>query len=225
MNLSAGLANLGARFLALASPRWAQRLAIRSYRWSGSDALRYAAPVPMDGLVLDLGGFEGDFAAAMRRQHRCRVWVFEPVPGFAKRLRKRFEKDAKVRVFGFGLAGKAARPTLVLDGPSTRQGSGKGVKVSLKAAAPFFKAQGFRGADLAKINIEGGEFELLESLVRGPWIGRLRRLQIQFHPHVERAAARRGALHASLSRTHRLEWDHPWIWESWVLKTERTKEI
>jgi hypothetical protein len=69
--------------------------------------------------------------------------------------------------------------------------------------------------DLLKINIEGGEFELLERLLAAGQADRLRYLQIQFHPGPPAAESRREAIRDGLARTHRLMWDYPWIWESW----------
>jgi hypothetical protein len=40
-------------------------------------------------------------------------------------------------------------------------------------------------------------------------------LQIQFHDFVPGAVAQRAALHKGLSRTHRLTYDYPFVWENW----------
>jgi len=207
-----------AQLLAGLRPTLAQRFSIRAYHLDGAEALRYSGLPGPGALVLDLGAFEGDFAA------RClaggaKVWAFEPVAPFVKGLSRRFKGEPKARLFNFGLAGRPQKLRMVLDGPATRPGAkDQGLPVELKSAEAFFKAQRLGRAALLKINIEGGEFELLERLVQTPWIGRMQRLQIQFHPHVAGAVERRRALRQALARTHRLEWDYPWIWESWKLK-------
>ena len=204
-------------------PALSQRLAVRAYRLEGGEALRYALALPKTGLALDLGGYQGAFVGELRARFGCRVWTFEPVKPFAAALKRRFAGNAGVQVFAFGLAGEASRPLMRLDGPSTGAaggGSGKAVRTELRAAEPFLKSRGVKRVDLLKINIEGGEFELLERLTLSPWMGRIGRLQIQFHPHPPGAVKRREEIRRKLAMTHRLEWDFPWIWESWSLKNK-----
>jgi len=70
-----------------------------------------------------------------------------------------------------------------------------------------------------KINIEGGEYELLLALLDSPaLIQGIRYFQVQFHDFVPDAQAQREHIRQRLSATHELMWDYPFIWESWRLK-------
>lgn len=187
---------------------------------AGGDRLRYGYPLNRDSLVLDLGGYHGDFAHEMRRRFKCRVWIFEPVPEFNAIIRKRFRRDPAVKVFGFGLAGKAQSLDLALDGLSSGAFSkvGRRVKVRLEGAAAFLTRSRPEVVDLLKVNIEGGEFELLEALVRTGWMEKIRYLQLQFHSVVPDAEARVEQLRRDLERSHVRQWSFDWIWESWQRK-------
>ena len=66
-----------------------------------------------------------------------------------------------------------------------------------------------------KVNIEGGEYELLEHLLDRALIGRIEHLQVQFHDFVPDAERRMKALQARLPLTHALEWQYEFVWESW----------
>jgi hypothetical protein len=72
---------------------------------------------------------------------------------------------------------------------------------------------------MMKVNIEGGEYELLDHLIDTGLICRVRDVQVQFHDDVLPDADRRmRAIQAGLSKTHTLLWQHEWIWECWRRK-------
>jgi hypothetical protein len=56
--------------------------------------------------------------------------------------------------------------------------------------------------DLPKVNIEGGEYELLERLIDTGLIGRIENLQIQLHDVAPDSARRMKRNHAGLKNTH-----------------------
>jgi hypothetical protein len=71
-----------------------------------------------------------------------------------------------------------------------------------------------------KINIEGGEYELLEHLINSGLVSRIRRMQIQFHDFVPDAVARRARLVEALARSHRQSWSYYFVWEEWLLRDD-----
>jgi FkbM family methyltransferase len=192
-----------------------------AYLLAGGEGLRYNFAVEPRGLVMDLGGYRGHFALEILKQHECRIWVFEAIPEFAARLSRRLGRIPGVKIYAYGLAGIEQKAVLNLADDATGAFEAKTerqVRVRLRSAADFLTRARPKSIDLIKINVEGGEYELLERLMGTPWIGRMQRLQIQFHPFVPGALGRMKALHAGLSRSHRLEWCFPMVWESWVLK-------
>lgn len=73
-----------------------------------------------------------------------------------------------------------------------------------------------------KMNIEGGEYELLKYIIDCGLITNIRHLQVQFHiidsiPYQSLYAG----LFKQLSVTHRPLWIYPFCWESWVRKTSK----
>jgi hypothetical protein len=65
------------------------------------------------------------------------------------------------------------------------------------------------------INVEGAEYEILDSILDLQLQHRLGDIQIQFHSVVPEAEARREAIRRQLERTHQLTYDFPFVWESW----------
>jgi FkbM family methyltransferase len=194
-----------------------------AYVLAGGEALRYGFSLRPQALVLDLGGYKGHFALEILKEHECRIWIFEAMPDFAARLQRRLGRIPGVKVFAYGLAGSDQVARLSQDGDASsviEPGSGRSVRIRLRSVLAFLAAARPQSIDLMKVNVEGAEYELLERLVPSPWMARVQRLQVQFHPFVPGALGRMKHLHQQLSRTHDLEWCFPMVWESWKLKGE-----
>jgi FkbM family methyltransferase len=196
------------------------------HRWTGAqgdERLRVDYPLGADSLVLDVGGYRGDFAGAMVQRHGSRVHVFEPVFSFAEEIRRRFQGDPRVTLHALGLAGStrtaemalASESSSILRNPARDQTQ----TIRLRAAKEVFGELGGEIA-LMKINIEGAEYELLENMLDEGLLHRVRFLQVQFHDFVGGARPRRRGIRERLSRTHRERWNYPFIWESWERKGE-----
>ena len=69
--------------------------------------------------------------------------------------------------------------------------------------------------DLLKINIEGGEYELLEGLIASGNIKCCKHVQVQFHTAGRDWAGRYSEIRAALDRTHRITFDEPFCWQNW----------
>ena len=80
--------------------------------------------------------------------------------------------------------------------------------------------EGREGLEVAvmKVNIEGGEYVLLERVLDAFLIERFRNVQVQFHNFETDSVERRDGIRERLSRTHEESWCYPWVWESWVRK-------
>ena len=74
----------------------------------GDERFRFDYDLTRDSLVMDLGGYEGQWASDLYGRHRCRISVFEPVAGYAEKIRRRFQKNNDIEIFQFGL-GSATR--------------------------------------------------------------------------------------------------------------------
>jgi FkbM family methyltransferase len=189
-------------------------------RWKldrGDERLRLDYPLTVSSTVIDLGGFFGDWTDAIHRRYGCNVYVFEPVPEYCARIRKRFFGAPRIRVFEVGLAAREATLDLTLahDGSSLHRSGGESVAVKLVAIDAFLREQALDHIDLIKINIEGAEYELLEYMVANALVERCENMQIQFHNFVPDAVRRREQLRAQFSRTHELTYDYPFVWENW----------
>ena len=204
------------------SPEYiASQRAIKWFKDDGDKTHRLNYALNDQSLVLDLGGYEGQWASDIFSMYGCSILIFEPYLPFAENIDKRFEKNTKIRVYKFGLGAKTERVEFsVMDNGSSIYGSG-GQKeiVEIRSVLEFIKTNEIHAVDLMKINIEGGEYELLESLIKCGLINNIKNVQVQFHDFIIPDAARRmKRIQDALAETHRLTYQFPFVWENWTLK-------
>ena len=186
----------------------------------GEDVLRLDYPLDENSLVFDVGGYKGDFASAIYATHKCRVMVFEPVSNYVEHLRWRFAKNPAIELFPVGLGGKTGKFTIYKDDDASSLLTGHGAPetIQIMDVAEFIAQHNIESVALIKINIEGGEYDLLERLLDTGLIEKIQHIQVQFHNFVPDADARRNAIREKLAKTHREMWNVDFVWESWEKK-------
>ena len=178
-------------------------LEVERYKWEGGERRRYEYDIKPEGLVWDVGGYEGKWSEGMMERYGCRVELFEVVPQYVKGLRVRFSghsRKGRVVVHGFGLGARDGEVGEMRDVVGMLEGR-EGLEVAVM-----------------KVNIEGGEYVLLERVLDAFLIERFRNVQVQFHNFETDSVERRDGIRERLSRTHEESWCYPWVWESWVRK-------
>ena len=191
-------------------------------RWlsdSGDEKLRYDYELNRDSLVIDVGGYKGQWASDIYARYNCRIMVFEPVNQFADKIEKRFKRNTKIEVFCFAL-GKKRRQELIAvsdDGSSVyRNSAEKSETIQFEDVSEFFDRRDIMHVDLMKINVEGGEYELLPRLFEKDLISRINYIQIQFHNIGPDSNAQMETICRELLKTHRPTYQYKFVWENWV---------
>jgi hypothetical protein len=125
-----------------------------------------------------------------------------------------------VNVFDFGLADedKVVQLSLSADASSLFKTEENSVQVELKKASTFLIDQNINRIDLMKINIEGGEYDLMDHLIESGVIKKIKNVQIQFHDFVPDAESRMRKIQNGLSKTHFTTYSYEFVWENWRLK-------
>jgi FkbM family methyltransferase len=171
-------------------------------------------------VVFDVGGYHGDWAEDIFDLYGSQIEVFEPVDRFIKMLEKRFKTNPKINIYQVGLAGKARKVKINVDlAASSIFKNDSGTEVIKLAKAHDFVSK-HKKIDLIKLNIEGGEYELLEHFIETGDILKFDNLQIQFHDFVPKAKQQRKKIQSLLSKTHELTFNYPFIWENWSKKND-----
>ncbi|MBK5305883.1 MAG: FkbM family methyltransferase [Frankiaceae bacterium] len=182
----------------------------------GDHTYRLDYPLARNSVVVDVGGYKGQYASDVFGRFCCQVHVYEPVASFAQGISHRFEHNPSVYVHAYGLAGADRTERLDVRGDQTSAlspAADGGELITLKGAVAELQALG--DIDLLKLNIEGLEYNVLDSLLAAGLQSSIRFLQIQFHDFAPDAVNRRERIRAELRLTHELAWDFPFVWESW----------
>jgi FkbM family methyltransferase len=198
-----------------------QRVETHWIRDRGDKTLRLYYDLDGESIVFDLGGYEGQWASDIYGMYSCYIHVFEPVGEYVQRIEKRFSKNRKVIVHRFGLADETKLVKIAVDQDSSSMyKSGKRyVNAQLIRTADFLLENKIQAIDLMKINIEGGEYDLLEHLINIGYMPRIRNIQVQFHDFVPDAKRQMKNIQDVLRNTHYLTYQYPFIWENWRLNT------
>ncbi|TRX34831.1 FkbM family methyltransferase [Flavobacterium sp. ZT3R18] len=187
----------------------------------GDQTLRLDYDLNSDSIVFDIGGYKGEFAAEILCKYNANIYIFEPIREFFLIIKNKFSNNIKVKPFNFGLAGKEQELEISLsDNSSSVYLNGENKEtILIKSIVDFIKTNNVKQIDLIKINIEGGEYELLESLIDNGCISIFKNIQIQFHDFLfENAKERMNKIQENLSKTHELTYQYEFVWENWKIK-------
>jgi FkbM family methyltransferase len=182
-------------------------------------------------IVIDVGGELGGFAIKIYEKYTSIIYIFEPHPDCVKILKEKFT-DNKIRIFSYGLGSKnqIARLSSREMGSSIYEkspGYEKSYKfeIEIRDIKEIFSELSLDDVDLIKINIEGGEYELLPRMIETGIINKCKIIRIQFHDWFPDSFAMRKRIVKQLAKTHNIEWSYPMVWESWIRKDIATNKF
>ncbi len=183
----------------------------------------HEAPIKQGAIVVDVGGYNGEWAEKIYARYQPTIYSFELDPMTFPRLKKRFLDRPNVHCLDYGL-GRADGSLLLKqkDMGSTlyeKDGDEEGVttvEVKVRDVVAVFDELDLKNIDLLKLNIEGGEYDVLERLLETGRIKDVDCLMVQFHEWLDNANWRRFLIRCKLRKTHRQVWNHTFIWEQWV---------
>jgi FkbM family methyltransferase len=202
------------------------------YRNGGNNQLYKALSLDDLDLVIDAGGYHGEWTSGIVLKYGCRAEVFEPVPDFAKKCQQLFLHNSRVRLHMAALGSSNRTATFTLSDVGTSEFSKKsgshqinsfeaqviGVSEYLQKLTQEGLIHENPGAvGCLKLNIEGGEYEVLEKLIDTGEIDRFRTLLVQFHKKPEDWQVRYEKIIKCLKSTHQQVWCYPMVWEKWQL--------
>ncbi|MBK9283199.1 MAG: FkbM family methyltransferase [Sphingobacteriaceae bacterium] len=197
---------------------------VKWYADKVENKLRYTYPLNENSLVLDVGGYEGEFAAQIFSRYQTKIIVFEPVSFYYNYLETIFHLNKNIQIIPKGLGAKNEELTIsVMEEASSynRKASqhkkGKDEKIRIIDVKDFIKENNLQQIDLIKINIEGAEYDLLDRMIEINFIKKCNNLQIQFHDFYPGYESRYKKIHNELSKTHHLTYQYPFVWENWEL--------
>ena len=153
------------------------------------------------------------------------IYVFEPVPAFARELRARFEKNKKINIQEIGLGSQTVKESIICDGDASSLYKGKetksesGIDVSIIDVVEWFDINQIENVSLMAINAEGEEYPLLDRLIESGYISKIENLLVQFHDIYQKDAEERmDRIQRELLKTHQPVFQYKFVWERWKRK-------
>jgi FkbM family methyltransferase len=171
-------------------------------------------------LVVDVGGYTGDWAQRIYSRYSCHIDIYEPHPILSRRAKANFEPNKKVRVFEIGLSN--------INGMTELFGDDRGASlvkdrlreshiVNIFKASEIFNRRYESGIDLLKLNVEGAEYKILPDLIKNYDMRKINDILIQFHRNSPDYNSQRDKIWAGLSITHSPVFNYDYIFEHWKL--------
>ena len=175
--------------------------------------------------VLVFGGYKGDSVDGwLNKNKRAKVQTYEPVREYADVLKVRF-RESDVAVHNFGVGKSSGWRTFSIMGDATSGHIGITGVPSIPDGVHDVRFESVAVAggdwperiDVAEINIEGGEYELISALAEARKISHITHIFVQFHDVGQGTALRVKEARNHLAQSHRQIWCYDMVWEYWRL--------
>lgn len=189
------------------------------FKINGDKTLRLDYELDSFSIVVDVGGYEGQWSSDIFSKYCCSIFIFEPVEKFYEEISSRFKYNNKIKVYKAGLSSedKDIKISLLNDSSSLFKSDENTENIKILDASIFFIKNNIKNIDLIKINIEGSEYELLENLISNDIIKNIHNIQVQFHDFVPNAKERMEKIQTELLKTHHLTYQYEFVWENWEI--------
>jgi FkbM family methyltransferase len=190
------------------------------YADNAENTLRYNYDLNEKSLVIDLGGYEGTWTDKIFSKYQPEIHIYEPTSSYFSLLSEKYNTNNKIYPYHYGLAGKTERTSISLNKESSSiyEKDLETESINIKSFKEEFDNQNWDIIDLIKINIEGGEYDLLENMIEHNLHKKCHNLQIQFHNFIPDCDHRRNTIRQKLRETHRETYNYEYVWENWCLK-------
>lgn len=180
-----------------------------------SELLDYEYGLNPESIVIDAGAYTGQWAEAVAKRYGCRIYSFEPVLEFYQEAASRLLSFPGVKIQNAALGVESSQIEIGLANNSSGAYA-DGEKRLVRSLSIVTMIRDLGNIAMAKINCEGMEYELLETILNFGLIGQIRALQVQFHWNAPSATLRWSAIDERLRATHRIVMNTAEYWSIWV---------
>ena len=180
-----------------------------------------------NSIVMEFGGYRGEWTKNMYEKYGCNIFVYEPVKKNYDYLSHMFSSVEKIKVLKYGVSDSTRE--CIINTNNTKNDSssiyqemintGETEIIQLKDVNDTINEIVSNDIDLISMNIEGCEYEVMESLIKSGLIEKIKKIQIQFHFEIgPESFDRRAKIQKRLTKTHELIYNYDFCWEAWQRK-------
>ncbi len=220
MFLVKNLYKISNKITSVAKKIFLYRFQKRTVSWhaiNGDGTLRIKYDLNNDSTVFDIGGYNGQWAHEISALYGSKIHIFEPIKKFYEIIAEKYKNNDHIIIKNYGLSNKEAQLQMSLDENSSSQfkTGEESEYVNMIRAIDYIKENNINTIDLMKINIEGGEYDLLEHLINEGFIKNIMNIQVQFHDFIPNAEERMKNIQTELKKTHHVTYQFEFVWENW----------
>ena len=197
-------------------------LAIKSYvHFHKDNQILYEHELNPDSIVVDLGGYLGEFTEEIYRRYSCKIYLFEPVKEYYDICIKKFAHLNKIKCLNYAV-GKSGSVYVNNEGNSTSvyksNSNSNRELINSKSILETLQELGIRNIDLIKLNVEGSEFVIMQDLLDLGDEIIVSKFLIQFHNFIDGSSEMRNEIRKKLELTYNEVFNYPFVWEYWIRK-------
>jgi|GEM_PF-1436769 len=186
---------------------------------SGGDNMLYDIDNITDkSIIFDVGSYDGEYSYEMNKIYNCKTYGFEPVSDLYSKSNAKSNENIKFFNFALGSTTKNIDMVVSDNKSSVFLGTGELETVSQMNIIDVIDDLHLNHIDLIKLNIEGGEYDILNSLISNDKLSMFGNVLIQFHYYGDNPVYKRHKIISELSKTHDVVFSYPFVWELWRLK-------
>jgi FkbM family methyltransferase len=166
--------------------------------------------------VLVMGAYKGSSIERWLQNYKVKVLAVEPVNAFVEVLRKKFIGNLDVEIHPHALGESNGLVDLFIDEYSTGSFTNAGVpqKFEIVDVGEFLLSLDSL-PKVVEINIEGGEYDVLQRMIELDLVKNINCFLIQFHNYGVKCEVARAQIRMTLWQTHRCTFNYDWVWERW----------
>jgi FkbM family methyltransferase len=182
----------------------------------GDDQFLYNFPLTPESIVFDLGSYDGDYCNRIFSKYLCNIHSFEPVYDFYQKHKNNHKGTI---INNFALGAKNEEFTISVNDNSSSQFI-EGEKITCKKIKflDYIQLYNINKINLIKINIEGGEYEILNEIIKCGFTQNIDIFLIQFHYLSNNPIIEREQIVKELLKTHKPLFSFPFVWECYIKK-------
>ena len=188
------------------------------HRDHGEDMLKFSFNnLNSYSIILDVGGFKGDWSSEIFSRYGSKIHIFEPVKQNINYIENRFKNNKNIFIHSFGLGNKNAAIQISLDGVSSSvyRKTKESEKIQIVDIVSWLEENKIGYIDLIKLNVEGAEYDIIERLIDRNWIEKINCFLIQFHDINDTSSNRMKKIKEFISLTHNQKFEYEFVWEKW----------
>lgn len=180
------------------------------------DLIALHDPLIDDSVVVDIGGYKGDYSSGIVRKYNSNVYVYEPNPDMYEYCMRRFEYNDMVSVFPYGLGEEGKRKLYYLnDGSTLFKGWAEKHNDTSTYNLVDIRDAHYELRDLKigilKMNCEGSEYEIIPMIK--DLLTNIPEVLVQFHRFSE-VNSKYDECHEILEETHKCVYNFKWeLWK------------